>query len=699
MSLKTKYFFSIIIISSICLVFFFYFKKSTIKVSTCFNQQDKEIIILNNQKHYLDSLITGPSSQFFFQIRDKIAFDSAFISLHKPRFLFTFKHELTKEESLSFLKSLQLKVSFKNNTINLGNHWKCKYDNKFLFFYKGKFNSDDSKIVIKKSQANFSVYNTMQGVNSQYFIVGSNVKKIYENKLNTSFLNKNDFELFRKIIPVGIKNYSFFEKKYAEHKLIIDKGSSFHKMINSGFCVFKFRGKQFIVAEIKKNCDPYKILDFESGIREIIPGLRKKYENLFLTVETPSLNNFFYLDYFENKLVFSENKEQFEDLISFVSEKKSNLLNIKDFQELTDYQPKDVIFRKCNPDKKVCTHSNGNLFKEYISSKSITSTLKSKTVLNSDKIKYLINGLKYFYVFTSNEIIKINSDKLIEKVNIKGEIIGKPEIIKVENQENLFFTTTQKIYFLNENFKAIDGFPIVLKNKPLLPFVFTNYKPNNIIGFSESKFLSICDSKGNNIERLKLNLDLVVRPISFFKSDDLYGVIHDEKSAQFINLDKKQALNKIDLLKDNTVFITNDLDQAFYYIENNKLIRNDFNGDLTVCASGYKLYNLKSFPKRNVVGVLSDKNIAFFDVAGKCISKIKIPKASIHDFEIVLDRDGNTFIIMLDTLSNEIYIYTFDGESVLSSPIKGSSIISINGVDEDLQIITFVKNKLIKYFK
>jgi hypothetical protein len=700
MSLGKK---SILIISVFFLLsitlYFLFFKKTILTPSICFNKSDREILIVSDKKCELDTILVGPSTNFFNQIYNKIDYNQVFISLIKPKILFNFRSDISDKKIETLLNLLGYKFHKLENGYKLENNWKCIFNDSNLFFFKGDFKSNESGFILKKNKHDFSIYNTLEKKITNYRITQNNLIKTYSNKFKKSFINKNDFKLFSNMIPNRIEGYTFFEKKFAENNLVIEKGTSFYEILKDGFCIFKYKGNEFILANSKNNKDPYQILDKESGIEEIVPGLRKRYQNIFLTSETPRLNNFFYVDFIKNKLLFCQSKVLYEEILNLINEKKSLKINKNDFDFLFNHHPKSVIFRTVNRNEKKAICSKENYLQELVSRKFINDKINVKTYNSIENVQHIIGGNGNLYVFTNNELIKLSNDEIIERVKYRGQIIGKPHFINSEKGGGIYFTTSEKLYFLDPHFRAINGYPILLKHKPKIPFDFSNLSSDLLVGYSEKNILSICDSKGNVKEKLDLILGDVKSPISFFNSNNLNGVLYDNNIAQFIDFESEKLLNKVSLKFQNTVFLTTDSYQAFYYLHNNKLIRNDFNGDLKICATGQKLFNLKTFSEVQVIGVLSNKNLAVFDAEGECISKILLPTNRISDYLVIKNEEETKYVILFDDLSNDIYIYTFEGEIVLKSPIKGNKTIYINGIGRDLQIHTVYNNKLIKYLK
>ena len=688
------------LVSALVVIYFNFYRNYDLTPSNCFNYSDKEVLIASNNKNQLDTFLKGPSSDFYRKISDKINFKKAYLSLYKPKILIKYNSSLTDEKIESLIISIGLKFIKNNKVYKIENNWNCINDDNYLFFYKGKFRKNDKPLGLKyNSSSDFSIFKTNSNETVNYLIRNEKLVKVYPNKYQETFINKNDFNLFSKTLPEGIEHYTFYDKNYALKNQVIDKKTAFYKILGSGFCFFKFNGNEFIISDVSNKIDPYKILDDELGINEIIPGLRKRYINLFLTSETNELNYECFVDYLDGKLLFSKNKEQFELISSLISEKKSIRSSSKEYGFLFKDQPSKVVFRTSSLSEKRSIIAQKDKFREFIYRNQSSEKVKDIAFNSIENVRYIVSGKDYVYVFTHNEILKFQNEKVIERVNYKGDLIGEPEIISIEPEERLFFTTTEKLYYIDQNFKSLDDFPIILKNKPLIPFQFCAKSLDKIIGYSSKKIFSICDSKGNVKSKIDLKLENEIDPISYFISDDLTGVIYDKSRAYFINLDKNELLNSVDLIKDGIVFLTDNENQAFFYIEDNKLIRNDFNGMLKTCASGTELLKLKSFPKNKVLGVLSSKNLALFNSKGECVNKIKLPSSSINDYTIIRSYKGESFIILMDNLSNDFYIYTFGGENLLSSPIKGTKSFSINRISRNLEIYTIFKNKLIKYIK
>ena len=96
MSIGKKIVLSILIlVLFIITIYFLFLKKITLSPSTCFNKSDREIIIISDKKCQLDSLLRGPSADFFSEIQHKIDYNQAFLSLNKSKILFSFQSELT----------------------------------------------------------------------------------------------------------------------------------------------------------------------------------------------------------------------------------------------------------------------------------------------------------------------------------------------------------------------------------------------------------------------------------------------------------------------------------------------------------------------------------------------------------------------------------------------------------------------------
>jgi hypothetical protein len=687
----------LIFITISIVVYLLFIRKPNLSPNYCFDNSDKEILILTNQDIELDTLLKDPSRLLFKKIHTRLKFRKVFFSLSKSKILIELEKNQIQNGVETILNLCGIKFIKKNNYYKLNDNWKCIFNESNIYFFKGKFKTQKTNLKLSTSNGDYTIYNLADQKVYTYKVTKSNLVKSYKNQFNTHFLNKNDFNMFGQYIPSSINSYIFYQKKYAEQNLLIDSSSAFYKMIESGFAIFSYNGHEFIIAEKNKKIDPYLLLDEENGINEIVPGLRKKYKHTFLCGESKKLNDFFYLEIFENKLFFSESKEQFELIRNIIHDKKTLKYTSREIGYVFGNQPQEAIYRKANIISRHTIVSNKQNLSEYIAFDFKKDKIKQENISNLKNVLNFVVGKKYVFVFTTDEIIKFENDREVERVKYKGDIIGSPELIDNDQGENLVFTTSEKLYCLNQDFKSIDGYPIILKSKPELPFNFTFFKQNKLLGFSDKKVFSICDSKGNVKSRLNLELENVKKSISLFESDNLSAVVYDDKSAYFIDLYNNNIINKIELKYKNTVFLTNNESQAFFYIENNELYRNGFDGDLKKCASGKRLFALKTFSNSNVVGVLSDKNLALFDVMGECIIKVKLPSKKNIDYNVVQNFEGQSYIIIEDKLSNLIYIYNFDGENILNSPLKGSEIIFLDKVGREFKIYTVLNNKFLKY--
>lgn len=697
MKKKSLFFFIVLLCLGLFTIYYFFYKP-ILKPSICFNIKDKEVLIVSNKKIEIDSILIGPSANFFQDIKDILPFKKVYISLTKSKFLVQFDEELSSDKIEKFLYKIPLKFVENRFEYKLSNKWNCIFYDNYLFFYKGRLKTENSKLNFTFSNADFSIFNCEKNISQDYFKTTRGLLKVYKNTSNTKFINKFDFKEFSKFLPEGIEEYHFYEKKYALYNALIEKNSSFEKLIKNGFCVFKLNGNEFILVDIGNSKDPYVYFDEEIGRKEIVSGLRKKYEQVYLTSKTRNLNDSFYLDYIGDKLLFSKSASDHNLVLAAFNENKTIYHLIAEREFIFKNQHSDVIYRGCTKDQKITITAKSNTFYEHRLISSITKKLIDYKTFDSvqDVIK-IIGDKKNIFVFTKNQIIKIIKDKIIQKVKYKGELIGDPELTNYNGNELILFTTSKKLYLLNSDFDNAPEFPIILKNKPKFPFRFF-LQVNKFIGYSEKNILSISDEKGNVQKKIEIDLKSV-NPISFFDSE-IGGmlIIYNDNVAHIYNAENYSYLNSIKLSFKNAVFFTTDQDQSFFYIEDDKLVRNDFNGELKVCAKGNNLSLLKFFQQSQVIGVLSSKNIALFNSNGKCVSKIILPINQKLDYTIVKSLSGESYVILINDLKNDIYIYTFDGELVLKSSLKGSKSFYVNKNGRSIELYTVYNNKLLKYF-
>jgi hypothetical protein len=675
----------------------YFFYKPTLKPSICFSKKDKEVLIVTNRKIEIDSILTGPSSNFFQDIKDVLPFKKVYISLTKSKLLFQFNEELSSDKIEKFFNEISLKFVKNRYEFKLSNKWNCIFYDNYLFFYKGRLKTENSNLHFTFTNADFSIFNCEKNVSQDYFKTIRGLLKVYKNTSNIKFINKFDFKQYSKFLPEGIEDYHFYEKKYAIYNALIEKNSSFEKLIKNGFCVFKLNGNEFILVDILNNKDPYVYFDEEIGRKEIVSGLRKKYEQIYLTSKTRNLNESFYIDYIGDKLLFSKSSSDHKEVLAAFNENKTIYHLSSEREFVFKHQPSSVIYRGCTKDQKITITAKSNKFYEHrfistISKKSIDY----KTFDSVQDVIKIIGDKKNIFVFTKNQIFKISNDQIIQKVKYKGELIGDPELINYKGNELILFTSSKKLYLLNSDFDNVSEFPIILKNKPKFPFRFFQHL-NKFIGYSEKNILSISDEKGNVQKKIEIDLKSV-NPISFFYSRIGMLIIYNDDVAHIYNAESCSYINRIKLSYKKAVFFTTNQEQSFFYIEKDKLVRNDFNGDLKVCASGKKLSNLKFFQQSQVIGVLSSKNIALFNSNGECVSKIILPTNQKLDFTIVKNIDGESYVILINDLKNDIYIYTFDGELILKSPFKGDESFYVSKKGRNFELYTVYKNKLLKYF-
>jgi hypothetical protein len=677
--------------------YFYLYNRSILDPSFCFNKQDDRVVIVSDKRINIDTLLKDQSIQLYNLLCSRITFKKAFLSTNKPKILLKFDHELSKTNIERIYSRLELSFVKERNFYKLDNKWKCYFKKNALFFIKGKFKNEDSKLIFNHLNSDFSILDVSKNNISNFYIKEKYFKKYQTAIQNNLYKNVSDFELFSNYIPIGVEDYTFFEKDFALKNNVLEKGIAFEKIINSGFCVFSFEGKKIIIADIKENVDPYLILDQDVGRKEIVPGLRKNYQGIYFSTNASKLNEECFIEVLDDKLIISQNQKDFDILLDLLENKKTLNRNTNEINFIFNRFPKRVIYRGVTEVKNEAVVSNNDRLVSYIKIEKILNQIHEKTFPTISNVLSIKSGQKNIYIFTNSEIIKMNENSISLSVKYKGVLKGEPVVYEENNQDKIFFTTSEKLYLIDENFDNLNGYPIILKSEPLLPFY--RYGPNKLIGLSKTNFISISDSLGNVKKRIKTDFKNQTQQFYCFNTNIDLGVVYDRNKVYFIEIENPKLVNMMELQNSSSVFLISQNSQAFFYIKNSKLIRNGFQGELFNCANGNNLRQLKAYFEMNLVSVLSNSSIALFDVDGKCISKIKLPNKSISSYDVIKNSKGESFVILTNELTKDNYIYTFDGNEIFDKPVKGDKLFLINRIGRNFEIFVSSNNKLIKYIK
>jgi hypothetical protein len=263
----------------------------------------------------------------------------------------------------------------------------------------------------------------------------------------------------------------------------------------------------------------------------------------------------------------------------------------------------------------------------------------------------------------------------------------------------LSFTTNEKLYCVDVDLNSKKGFPIKLKYTPKIPFYFfINNKIKKIIGYTEQGKLSVCNFEGTIEKSFDLKIENVKQNLAFYKDNSWNGIIYGDKRAEIFCLSPASLVSSLEDL-DTPIFATSTKNQAFFYVSNNEFIRNDFSGDLKVCAKGRNLKEIKSFNILDIpyVSLLSDKNVVILEADGDIVTKIKHPTKEINNYEIISNEFNDPIICLYSNKKKEIYLYTFDGAKLLNTPLIGDKIFNVNFVNGNIEIFLLKNNELIKH--
>jgi hypothetical protein len=716
------------ILSIFILLFFGYqliHNQHTLSPESLFNAQDGEVCIINHTEELnlkvLDFTFPKNENELVSKIIQSPCYsERIYISGKRNRILIELKTPWNEKLVSAYFQIKKISTKKINGVFKLENGFFANYSGNYLCIGKQILETENWNAItwpVWDKMASFNVINLRHNLQSKDVYIQDKNKITYHSTFySKDYINKiNDYNLFAHVIPTGINQYHFIEKNYAVTIGLMRKSDLLYQWCDKGIVQFEIDGIPVMISDFKTTTDPFELLDEETEEEEVISGGKSAYDGIKIATNYPTkANGTFYIKYIEDKVVISENKDAVNQVLAYYETGRTVALSSKYKKLIYDNLPSSVCERAILENRKFTrTIYHSKLIEVVKSSQGIlkstnensidAETIPTNTFSTEEEIVSIVGSGNIQFCWSDKRIFGLKDGKEIWSKNYEGELVGSPiqnDLIPDEEGQ-ILFTTSKKIYLLDQKGNTFKGFPILLKNKPCSQAtVFSSKKGTQFIVATSNNELTKFSSQGKKLKTIKLSISPSIVPLFVFKNGKKnMCVITGSNGGQLIQLDNLSKHNSFPSLDKQTVFCSTSETPALFYPENNRLIRNEFSGKTKNIGSfpNIELLRSQNNPTKSYITFISEKHFYISDDTGTIIRKIELPSSSINDYQLFTLQDGSSIVVFLDGIENSVYLYSSKGKKLLKNALEGRDLVNLSEIEDDIVISTKGNNLIIQY--
>ena len=531
--------------------------------------------------------------------------------------------------------------------------------------------------------------------------------------LYQSYLEKNnlgqpldDQGAFADVLPSKINSYLFQNHFLALKKDRVYANSVMSEWVNQGFVKAKLDNEIFLVSDYKAQQDPNLVLlqyiqYADSAIQK--NGL-DKYIDLQLTKDFPSdPARGFYVLLLSDKVVLTESLEMTQKIKLNYQLGNTLALNTTQKDEVFGLLTTKVHERKYTSKLKESTTYTSNI---VYTVKSDLKVGKTKQTLNSTyaflakaKIEFITpvkdhlrKGISTFIISDKTYYLVGPDGKEVWSAELDTMQLSRAEVVDIyqNNKRQIVFTNGNKLYVLDLNGNAVNGFPYINDNRftTAVSSVFWANQTRFLAGDEKGNLIYL-NAKGGELNVFKINqTSLNAKPIVANISSQLVCFMPSINGVKTVFLEKNS-------IQENAISIDMMVDfkskPYFISVENNhtKIKSTD---NLVVNSIQYPLIR-----KQEGLIYYSDNKLHVYSLKGDLKFETQIQLSEVSALQ-QLETKSNNYTLLLDDVENNLYLFDRDGKLMNGFPKEGQSSIEIKAVTPNqFNVYTTLDNNLICY--
>jgi hypothetical protein len=693
-----------------------------------FDSRDGEILIVNRTKELdLNQLDFKIQSEFKVWMDTLLATpfpnERIFVSRKRPLIVVELPVIWSETVANKYFKSKNITLSKVNeDEFTIGNGIKVRFQRNFLLISKSEIEPTEESLEwpLWDKKATVSIIQLNQPLLSTdvYFKTDGTVS--YQTKYSKNINSKkvDDQDLFAEVLPNKLKNYHFYEKKFALSSEVISAESPLFKWAESGYVSFEYQGKKCIVSDYLSGQDPFVVISEEmSNADTMTNASTRQYRKIQLTKSFPSnVSKGFYMMYLADKVVISESKETCQAIVADYELGKTVALteNIKNaiYQKL----PKKVSERFISGNIAFAQSAYQNILiktqifrlmveEQELEEVEIPKEMSWSQTIDGRVIQFLGRGNQQYIWTSAGKLVSISNKQLRWKINVEGTLISDPQFIEWQgNVANvILFNTDSKIYLINESGQNIAGFPFQVDNNATNGATFFKSKNGgNLVVMDEREQLLHIDSRGKLINSLKMKVGNVKNPVDvFMQKGNLIAVVAGSAKTQTVNLQKHKIVKAHESMPQDRISVSSENGPNYFAVQNGSLKKMDYTGKETVLANypNAKQFRLIEGKNFSYLAFISYNKIHVLNQQGVKLFQFDIPFKELASYDVITLQNGKTFVAMIDAIENNLFVLDRSGRNYTPKPLEGKEqvILSEKG-NNNLVVTTSGSGFVVQYF-
>lgn len=685
-----------------------------------FGQEDEKVYIINNSDEFENASFSLNISSNLTPLTKLITVSQSskyrfYISSKKDKIIIESENAFSRNEILVLFNRIDIKTIFTNDkNATLTNGFVLEIIGNKCLIYKGDITHNDlneypkvdknatfSEITLKNHIACVDYYVNKSGITSFQKLHGARNKNH----------RVNDKELFSRELPDQLTDYNFFEISYAKNNHLIAKNSPLNDWVEEGFVTFNYEGTNCLITDIKEGVSPFEIINEYSSEYNLIEGSIQKIEDIALFEDnSKQINREFYMHILGDKLLISERREVIRQIVEDYETSQTISLNQEVIEKIYGQLPSLVSERFWNVLYSYSITDFSSLRVKVEKTKQ-TKTINKQGIQKSivtyeidNKVQYIKGQEDLHFVWNENNSVQcIQDGKIVWEYSYDGELLGEPNSFKLiqDGDEYIYFTTNKMIYVLNSKGNDVGDFPRKMKGTPKLAAM--HYESKDEVFFyyinHSNEFVKL-SSEGSQLTKRHLQIgEISPKSYPYSENSNNFALFLGSKGGVRLNLSNGAITNEFPVLPEDLVFCTTAEIPSFFYFKEDKLYKNNFNGDLDVVGKYaiHKNFQLFRGKSRSYITFMDQSYLKILDEDGDLVRTIKLPSKRIEKYQIIYLSKGNFVIIFQDDTTKDIYLYTLDGRKIDQKSLEGSQLVHVSEAKNGFLVSTLGSSFLIQY--
>lgn len=702
-------------------------RKDRITPQTIFDSRDGEILIINRSQEMSLQQVEFEPTEKMRLLLEKILENPTrnerfYISKKRDVLLIEMPSLWTESKITTYFSDKKMTLQKSGDGFQLEGGFLLNFKRNYISISVGEIErtSEELNWPIWDKKATASIIQLNQPLRSTdvYFKADGTIS--YQTRFGKDIHSKkiDDQDLFAELLPNKLKNYHFYEKKFAAAFEVIDEKSPLYQWSESGFVFFQYQGKKCILSDYLSGQDPFAILQELTGSDEAINGSTAvNFKQIRLAKNFPSdLNAGFYMMKLADKVVISESKEACQQIVADHTLGKTvaltELMRLKIFQKL----PRKVSERYVSGKTAFAQSSYKNMLIKTVLARLVdeevpeekpeeVEELSWSQSIDGEAMHFLGRGNQQFIWTSAGKLISIQGKKKRWQMAFDGNVINEPQFVDLldNGQKQLLFNTNSTIYLVDLNGQAHDGFPVKLDNEAVNSVSYFRWKGvGNFLLVDAKNQLIHFDNKGRELDAVKINVGDCKNPVDVFnQKGNIVAVVSGSEKTQTVNLLRHKVMKSHGSLPQNRVTIKENAGPNYYAFSRGQLQRSDYTGAEITLANYPDAQNLKliegenfkyiAFTSYNKIHVLNERGIKMF--------QFDIPFRELASFDVITLQNGKTYVAMIDGIENNLFVYDNKGKSYTPKPLEGKSNVFLSEKgSNNLVVNTTGDGFIVQYF-